>query len=147
MPHRRMVYIAGPYRGKDRAEESENVLRAAALSRLAIKEGLSPIVVHPGIYLGAYGDDGDEEQRARGLDVAIEIVRAVAEAGGSLWVIRSDDGRLSEGTQRELDSFAGAISEPRFAAKGEPTLVRIKTWDQWVEAGARLAWGITVEDE
>lgn len=141
MPHKQLVYIAGPYKGKDRAEESGNVLRAAALSRLAIREGLSPIVVHPGIYLGAYGDDADDEQRAQGLDVAAEIVRAVAESGGAIWVIQRDDKTLSEGTEVEVSAYRRA-SRKISNRHPLPSHVIERTWSQWVEHGAQLTWGL-----
>ena len=132
MPNRQLVYIAGPYRASDRSEEARNVLKASALSRLAIRKGLSPIVVHPGIYLGAYGDDSDHRDRAAGLKVATRIVEAVAMSGGAIWVLLDENGGLSEGTGAELRTYR----------KNSEAEASVKTWDEWVAEGARLSAGL-----
>jgi len=96
------VYIAAPFAG----DVDVNVQRACQLSMLAVKIGLAPIVVHPGIAAGAYGDDGSPSERERGLRAVCALVDLVAEHRyGELWVLLRDDGSMSPGTQREFERF------------------------------------------
>ncbi len=116
----RLVYIAGPFAG----DTAENTRRAVAISRYATIQGLSPICVHPGILAGAYGDDAVPEERERGLAAVVSIVREVAKAGGTLWVLLRDDRSMSAGTRREWDAFADA---------GGRAVVSW-TWSHWCES-------------
>lgn len=126
-----LVYIAGPFREKDRRSGREvNSMRAVAVASLAVQQGLSPIVIHPAILLGAYGEDDSPRDRANGLQIACKIVRAVAGVPKSrLWVIKTDDDELSEGTQAELDAWKDE--------GGMKSQTLMLTWDEWVLAGAK----------
>jgi len=128
-----IVYVAGPFREKKhRSEREVNSRRAVAVANLAVQRGLSPIVIHPAILLGAYGEDDSPRDRANGLEIACKIVRAVAGVPKSkLWVIKTDDGGLSEGTQVEVEAWKGE--------GGMKSQTLMLTWDEWVLAGARKA--------
>ena len=121
-----LVYIAGPYAGLI----DTNVARASELSRYAVAQGLIPLCLHGSIQAGAYGDDDHPEERARGLERACSVASLVARSSGRIWVITRDDGSLSDGTERELESWLRATREAF-----RPPAVR--TWSQWLDTFER----------
>lgn len=132
-------YIAGPYAAPTVEERERNVARAVLLGRLACESGLAPIVTHAMGAADVFGaaDEGDGS-RERALQCGEAIARAVAEAGGSIWIIaqtvqalsatsaRPEGVRyqLSAGSSRELDAYLAAVFRPR---------TRVQTWDAWGE--------------
>ena len=92
----KVVYIAGPYRGNEKA----NTDQACRLARLAVLGGFAPIVPHAGIFLNAYGDDRITSERIKGSAATLQILRMVAATGGELWVFGK-----SEGTDREVEEW------------------------------------------
>lgn len=124
MPARPLVYVAAPYGASSPQVRERNRRRACALARLAVQEGLAPVVVHPGIELGAYGDDDVPEDRQRGLEVACRLVQAVAEAGGYLWLLEADDHRLSLGCGAELLAWEDATRDRALVVTRAP-------WRAW----------------
>ncbi len=126
-----LVYIAGPFREKEhRSEREVNSRRAVAVANLAVQQGLSPIVIHPAILLGAYGEDDSPRDRANGLQIACKIVRAVAGVPKSrIWVIKTDEDEISEGTQAEVEAWKDE--------GGTKSQALMLTWDEWVLAGAK----------
>lgn len=131
----RVVYIAGPYAAPDETTRLENVSRATQLALLASLFGYAPLVVHPSIEAGAYGDDNDLEVRERGLLIVGELCRATAAVGGACWVIARDDGSLSEGTKRDLAAYESAFVcwNDRLARRGHGAIYDtvIHTWAEW----------------
>lgn len=107
------VYIAAPYADPSPTVRAWHVARACLLGRLALECGHAPVVVHPSIAAGVYGDDSDPVQRERGLRAALEIVDGCDE----LWALLRDDGTLSEGMAKEWGAFSGPIG--------------CGTWAQW----------------
>jgi hypothetical protein len=81
---------------------------------------------------GTGGDDSETEARAIDCSVSMVFHVAGSEVGpfpattpaaarqGQLWVIRSDDGTLSAGVQREVDAWDGFLSS-----------IVIRTWAEW----------------
>ena len=104
----RPCYIIAPYAG----DVDRNVARACLLGRLALAHGLAPVVVHPAIRAGVYGDDDVAEERERGLAASIEVALLVVMAFGDVWVLSNDDGSLSDGCAREWRA-CGEYAKPR----------------------------------
>lgn len=124
---RRLVYVSGPFAGKDKGEIRGNVWKAGQLSLIAIKAGYIPISYHSLIHGGYLGRDDVLEERERGIKAMEDICRHVARVGGSIWVILRDDRTMSPGTQREFDAFSSAASrvvDPKFWC-------RMNTWAAW----------------
>lgn len=97
-----IVYIAAPYGG----DIEDNVVRASALALHAVELGRAPLVIHPAIQAGAYGADDVPEERARGLRVAVALVRMVATVGGELWVLLTAEGGVTPGVRAEMNAYA-----------------------------------------
>ncbi len=147
---RELVFIAGPYAlrpdqrarlehilsgttlAASKAEEvfqrrqfiAENVARAAALGRLAVKLGLSPIVPHLHGHAGLHGsaieaDDGTARKQALECSVAQAVVCP------RFWGITYDDGNLSEGCTEERDAWKGQ--------QNRVLVERIASWSTWVD--------------
>lgn len=91
------VYIAGPFGDPSPTVRAWHVARASLLGRLALECGHAPVVVHPSIAAGVYGDDADPAQRERGLRAALEVMRGCDE----MWVLLRDDGTKSDGVRAE----------------------------------------------
>ena len=117
------VYIAGPYHADTLEERAENVRRVGVLSRHAVALGLVPVSVHAAVEAGHFGRDDVPEDRAAGLWASTQLAAGIARLGGLLWVIRRDDGSLSEGTQREVQAFM-AVAPDGMYCPGAP-------WGEW----------------
>lgn len=103
------IYVAGPFAAQEHplpVPVGLHVTRAAAVASWATRMGYAPLVVHPAIAAGAYGDDDDPDDRRMGLAATVELVRLVAShPAGELWLITRDDGTLSSGTAGELRAW------------------------------------------
>lgn len=114
MTGRPLCYVAGPYWDQSPKVRAWNVARAAFLGRLAVLEGLAPIVVHTSIQ-ALYGTEETMANRAVGLEVDLSILRLVArgsDAGrGWLWGLYRDDRTLSEGTRLEVTEWKSLRAE------------------------------------
>lgn len=121
------MYIAAPYAAPTPEGIAENVRRACLLARYAVSQGLAPVVLHPAIAAGAYGDEASPEERERGLQCAVEIARTVAAAGGRLWLIMSPHRDVSEGSALELVQFM------QYACRTIPwdITLSMRTWAEW----------------
>lgn len=101
-------YVIAPYADESAVIRAWNVARGCALARLAVAEGLAPIVVHPGI-VPIYGPVETSQLRALGLDVDTSLVELVARTVlGRLYVLETDAGELTSGSRRELVAFTNA---------------------------------------
>ena len=131
------VYIAAPFAGPDEDAVAKNVHRAVGLARLATESGYAPLVIHPAIHAGCYGNDDSPEDRARGLRIAVELVGLVAtNPYGRLWVLARDDGSLSSGCAIELEHFVRVRTISSNAAPVQDhgafqNNVEIRTWEEW----------------
>ena len=72
MARRVPVYIAGPYTADTAEGRERNVARAAQLSRYAVQCVYAPIIPHPAILAGGYGDDAIEAEREAGLEAVFD---------------------------------------------------------------------------
>lgn len=117
------VYIAGPYAAPTPEERTENVRRVGVLSRHAVALGLVPVSVHAAVDAGHFGRDDVPEDRAAGLWASTQLAAGVARLGGLLWVIRRDDGSLSEGTHREVQAFMAVAPDGMYLPGA--------TWSEW----------------
>jgi hypothetical protein len=126
----RLVYIAGPYA----SAPASNTDAAKDLARVAWVLGKAPVVPHVSIMAGVWGHDYIDEERQRGRECSLALLRAVRDTGGELWVIKTDDNGYSQGTQRELDEWMRV---------GDWSDVTQGTWAEWQTrahvAGIRLA--------
>jgi hypothetical protein len=105
------AYIAAPYGALTRDEIEINILRALALGRIAADLGFAPVVPHAtgaalfGSEAGENGAAPTDRARIRALEAGRAQARAVALAGGVLFVLLKPDGSMSEGTAIEFDAF------------------------------------------
>lgn len=126
------VYVAGPF-----ARDPDNNTRVAVMvARFATHKGFAPLVVHPSILAGAYGDDNHPEERDAGIECALSLLKLVADhPHGELWVIERDDGTLSEGTAMELEAW-------RHVRGTDAAVTRHPYWG-WVQTIRR--WAVSPE--
>ena len=80
----------------------------AALARHAMSLGYAPIVIHGAVQVGVYGNDDNPSERARGIEAACAIAKAVGRAGGEFWLLRLPGGGVSSGCDREARAFETA---------------------------------------
>ncbi|MDB4278017.1 hypothetical protein N9917_00145 [Deltaproteobacteria bacterium] len=143
-----LVYVAGPFAAPNAAATAENVTRACALSLFAVTKGMSPIVPHPGIMAGAFGKEASSAERERGIRMVLVQVENTARAfDGRFWAIRKDDGGLSAGTHRELETFGKVYRERHGLDPHAVNAIVSRTWAEWltvipdeVVAQAGLPW-------
>jgi hypothetical protein len=114
-------YIAAPFAG------TPDDSRALALARLAMDLGFAPVVIHPAVRAGAYGDDNDPDARERGLEAA----KTIAAQCDELWCLLRDDGTASGGCQAEI------IHRKMTTGKA----ARSATWNDWQAVARVLAPG------
>ena len=110
------IYIAAPYAPRPGLTTTENITRAHALARHAMRLGYAPVVIHGAVQVGVFGNDDDPEERARGIEAACAIAAAIGRAGGELWLLVLPEGGLSSGCEREAEAYlrAGGTVERRF---------------------------------
>ena len=102
------IYIAAPYAPRPGLTTTENITRAHALARHAMRLGYAPVVIHGAVQVGVFGNDDDPEERARGIEAACAIAAAIGRAGGELWLLVLPEGGLSSGCEREARAFESA---------------------------------------
>ena len=80
----RIIYVAGPYRHDTEAGRVEHVERACRLAHKIMAAGGVPVVVHPAILHGVYGEpsDSDPVERERGVANTLTLALFVRNAGG-----------------------------------------------------------------
>lgn len=104
--NRSLCYVAAPFGAPTTELRRLNTERAEFVGRLAMLEGLAPVVVHSGIMHGVYGDDTNEEERAAGMEATERILILIARDPTSvIWFLRRDDGTLSPGCIAELATW------------------------------------------
>lgn len=137
IPH--PVYIAAPFGASDAMGIAWNIARAGLLARLAVLDGLAPILVHPSIPM-IYGEDTDAN-RAIGLERNAALVSLVGRTTmGRLWILENDPGSTRPGVQAFGDLSPGVRDElvAWARARGNSTSgVSRATWSGW-ETRARL---------
>lgn len=84
-----MIFICSPYAG----DTVRNILRAQQYCRKAVDEGYMPIAPH--LFYPQFLDDGDPEERERGLRMGLSLLDLCDE----VWVF----GEPSAGMQKEID--------------------------------------------
>lgn len=98
--YKKLVYIAGPFSGN----HEKNTENAILVGKLAAQLGYAPVVPHTTILSGAYGNDDIKEERDNGIEITLSILASVCNTNNSeLWIISSENGGLSKGTQLEFD--------------------------------------------
>jgi len=128
------VYIAGPFGDPDPIRVAFNVQRAMFLGRLAALEGKAPLVVHPMIHGGIYGDDNDPAARSHGTACSMALLRTIMlTSHGRLWVLHDDDGNLSPGTKAEVAAWLRYRKGDRALRRG--------TWETWGHLARRHSLG------
>lgn len=117
-----LVYVAGPYRADTEAERLDNVRLACRVAHGVVRAGGIPVVVHPAIAQGVYGDpsDADPVERERGVANTLTLALYVRNAGGLCVAITRPDGSLSQGTRDEVALFAAHNVFPVFPVELEP---------------------------
>jgi hypothetical protein len=145
----RAAYIAGPFAARTAAEIEVNVARANALAFFAVRCGYAPLVVHPAVLAGAYGDDGVADERRAGLAATAALARLVGAGGGLLWVLHRDDGTPSAGTVGEVSAFTDGFvtcmyRTPRVGPARLERDIATGTWSEWQDwmahQGHTVAW-------
>jgi len=111
------VFIAGPYRGNPEV----NTKRVLEYARTLPKD-IIPIIPHPLILAGVFGDDDDPVQREAGIERTWEMMRIVACTPGGRLHILVRNGVMSEGCAQEYREWM------RLAPWAPPVLV---DWDSF----------------
>ena len=120
---RDIVYIAGPYAGN----EKKNTEKAVDVGIIATKSGLAAFVPHTCIFMNVYGKDDIIEERQNGIVSTLSLMSHIASLKNSrLWVIQSEDGTYSSGTEAELIVWKDIKS-----TLGIPENVIIKKYSEW----------------
>ena len=121
---RDVVYIAGPYAGN----EEENTKRAVKVGFIATNKGLASFVPHSCIHMNVYGRDEILKERENGIISTLSIVSYLASLESScLWVIQSEDGSFSPGTESELIVWKNIKKALKL-----PENVVIKKYSEWI---------------
>lgn len=115
----RIVYVAGPYRHDTEQGRAEHVERACRLAHRVMDAGGVPVVVHPAILHGVYGEPSDSDlvERERGVANTLTLALFVRNAGGRCVALTRDDGSLSQGTADEVALFAAHDVLPVFPSE------------------------------
>lgn len=117
------VYIAAPFGAPTAIGRKWNTERAMLLATIASRAGKAPMVVHPLILDGVYGDDNNPEQRAQGTLKSIALMRAIMmRTHGELWVLSGEGGVLSPGVAEEVKVW-------RYYR--ERKNIKLATWAGW----------------
>lgn len=115
--NRPVIVLSSPYTGPTPAHIAWNVARASLLSRLLTRMGYAVLPLAPLVHTGCWGDDGDPEQRAAGMEALRRLIRGQFAGGAELRTLLRDDGTMSEGCK-------GEVAEAKVAGARELTL----TW-------------------
>lgn len=115
-----MVYVAGPYRGKNEFQVLQNIRKAEALGWKVWKAGAVAIV--PQVLLahasGLLNDDPQKDFSAF-MDGCLETVRRCD------CIVALDDWPLSEGAKLEIDYCKNKLGKPVFT---ESTFADFLNW-------------------
>lgn len=138
-------WIAAPYADYDHAagvlaKVEKNVSDAVAFAFRYTSANYAPICIHPAIQAGAYGNDGDDSDRAQGLAVSRALVRLIAsDPLGVFVLLLRRDGTISPGCLFELCVFLGACGEPA-SLRYTPNRIHVYAYKAVIEtAFVRLA--------
>jgi hypothetical protein len=115
------VYICAPYRG----DVAINRGNAIGLAVLAVRLGRAPVLphVHDEVYRRAARTAEGADRVA--LACGLAQVRAVAVAGGELWVVETRLG-LTSGCRAEVTAWNNCGGSP-------PKVRTMEGWAQWAE--------------
>jgi hypothetical protein len=131
------LFISGPYRAPNAQGVAENVRRACELGAYACRCGLLPIVPHAQGFMGCFGavSDGvsdDEETEQAALNWGCKMASHVGSTYGTLWVILTEEGKRSFGTDLECQAF--------LRSNGDVLSIKEGKWSFWkdiMERGVR----------
>lgn len=101
-----LIFVCSPFRGErpyTAAKYSRNLKNAAHYSKAVVKEGHIPITPH--LYFEKFIDDHEPEERAKGLEMSLELLRHCDE----VWVF--DGNGTSEGMRGEIE-LASKLGKP-----------------------------------
>lgn len=99
---KKLVYVAGPFSPSNGKEMDKNTEFAERVGRYAQSLGYAPVVPHSSILRQVYGDDSIKQDRLEGTLSTLAVMMAVMDTEDSeLWVIKNEDGKMSEGTYEE----------------------------------------------
>ena len=99
---KKLVYVAGPFSPSNGREMEKNTEFAERVGRYAQSLGYAPVVPHSSILRQVYGDDSIKQDRLEGTLSTLAVMMAVMDTEDSeLWVIKNEDGKMSEGTYEE----------------------------------------------
>jgi hypothetical protein len=99
---KKLVYVAGPFSPSNGKEMEKNTEFAERVGRYAQSLGYAPVVPHSSILRQVYGDDSIKQDRLEGTLSTLAVMMAVMDTEDSeLWVIKNEDGKMSEGTYEE----------------------------------------------
>lgn len=129
------AYVCAPYAAELREVRSWHVERATLLARIAIADGLSPLLVHRNIP-ALFGEEETPASRAIGLDCDEVLVEAVARRTNAVFLaLFRDDGSASPGMLREWAVWTRVRGLTRREIAGPG--VRLGRWIDWRQAAAR----------
>jgi hypothetical protein len=123
------VYIAAPFAARHTTSVVENIRRACTMARLAFQAGLVPVLVHLDVDRGIYGQDEDATEREAGLAATRDIAGIVGKAGGSLWILFTDEGTLSAGCGGELLEFAKSRQDAGYSVAQTEKSITFFRWE------------------
>jgi hypothetical protein len=126
------AYVCAPYAAELREVRSWHVERATLIARIAIADGLAPLLVHRNIP-ALFGEEETPASRAIGLDCDEALVDAVARRTNAVFlVLLRDDGSASPGMWREWAAWTRArcLTRREIAGPG----VRLGRWIDWKQA-------------
>lgn len=101
----RRVYICSPYNDKDAKVIMDNLHLVKKCCKHIIKDGNIPIAPH--IYFTRFLDDGNEIERALGLEMGIELLK---QADSMMVMIKNE--KISPGMEREIKYAANHLGIP-----------------------------------
>jgi len=94
------VYIAGAF-GVSPQEKTDEAIKVGTL---AMSKGFAPFVPHTSILAGVYGCDQVTEERENGMVATLSLlIQFARDPMAHLWVIKNQDGSMSQGTQMEYE--------------------------------------------
>lgn len=123
---RAACFVCAPYAAATPEHVSLNVMRAAIIGRLAVAQGLTPIVPHTMGRL-VFGPDEDAGVRELALECMADLAGLVAKnIRGQLWMLLDDAGERTPGMVREARAWADA--------SGRRPVSRSGTWADYGQA-------------
>jgi nucleoside 2-deoxyribosyltransferase len=120
----KLIYVAGPYRGKTAWEVAQNIRKAEEWGFLVVQAGHMPVIPHANC---AHFDGEGEAQFW--LDGTLEMMRR---CDAVLVFATEAHGRVSSGTLGEI-AEAERLGLPMYRAEG-PTWARVADAVRWLES-------------